>query len=225
MTTKNYTILLPFILLINCCAISAQEETSIKNFKSVSERRLEIISDKIESIGCILNKDAVRQAEDGRAIVLKHKSDPRGDVTVTFKHLVLPKGNWVLCSAKNSLEGAEIEEAPATRPNRMEVVSAIIHGRAINVTPRDDSLVDNLFVRGLYAKISRTSGWDIKMAHSLHKTSTTFSFNYEVPAVSTEFKKKFKEGEIPLINILHKDKNGKLITGALYWFENKAKDK
>ena len=198
----------------------AQQEDSITQFPSAGERRIEIVGEKIESLGCILDKNAILGAKDGEVVVCKHKADPKGDVTVVFNHQVLPKGNWVLHGAKNSLKGGECEKAPGKSPKRMEAVSVLLSGLEINSQPRD--LDGTLVYTMAFVQLKRLWGWDIGLAHSWESGSAVHSFGYWVPEKSMVGKMKFGENQIPIVNILHHDEQGKLLAGALFWFENHA---
>lgn len=208
-----------FPVLVSCSGLSAEQEKPPGEFPSVGERRLKVVGDKIEQAGCILNKEAVLSAKDGEVVLFKHKTDPRGDVTVVFNHRILPKGNWVLYGAKNSLEGSESEKAPDKSPNRMEAVSAVLSGRALNYQPRDLEITE--VYRSVYVDVSRIWGWDVKLAYSWESNSSVHSFDYSVPAKSVVGEKKFKDNQLPIVNILHRDERGDFLGGALLWFENK----
>jgi hypothetical protein len=206
-------------VLVSCSSLHAEKENPAGQFPSVGERRIKVIGDRIEQVGCVLNKEAILAAKDGEAVLFKHKTDPRGDVTVVFNHRILPKGNWVLYGAKNSLEGSENEKAPAKPPNRMEAVSAVLSGRALNYQPRDLDISEHY--RSVYVDVSRIWGWDVKLAHSWESTSSVHSFDYSVPAKSEEGEKTFQNHQIPIVYIIHRDERGNFLGGALLWFENK----
>ncbi|MBK1829512.1 hypothetical protein JIN77_02145 [Verrucomicrobiaceae bacterium R5-34] len=201
-------------------ADSKANENALQQFPSVGERRMEIVAEKIESLGCILDKRAILEAKDGRAVVFKHKADPRGDVTVTFNSLVFPKGNWILYGAKNSIDGDECEEPPEKSPARMEAVSVVLSGKAINSTPR--SLDGSETYRMVYVHLQRLWGWDIRLAHTYTSQSAVHSFGYYVPEKSRIGRRKFNENQFPIINILHRDEGAALLAGALYWFEKEG---
>lgn len=206
-------------LCILLSSVRSEDDESVNRFPTVGERRLDIVGDEIESIGCVLDVQAILAAKDGEAVVLKHKTDPRGDVTVVFNHVVLPKGQWVLHGAKNSLEGVPSETPPNEFANRMEAVSAILTGRGITTTPRDSALDNAEIYRRVFVMVGRISGWDIKVAHSLSRTSSTHSFGYTVPNQSVVSQMQFAAGRIPIVNILHRNEEGELLAGGLFWFE------
>jgi len=208
------TILLP--LLSNSSFADGIEKT--KEFETVGARRIDIIDDKIEAIGCILDKNAILKAKDGEVVLLKHKDDHRGDVKVIFNHVVLPEGNWILYRAKNSLLGTSCEEPRKGAPNKMEAVSAVLWGRGINRTPRSRALTDEGQHRSVYVRVDRLSGWDIKVAHSRNWRAATHSFSYDLPRAGKEHQNKFEKGKIPIVNMLYKNDDGELLAGGLYWF-------
>lgn len=220
--TMNLRAILRISILLTCipsCSVHSEDQESISEFPSVGERRLDIIGERIEAIGCVLDKQAILDIKDGETLVLKHKDDPRGDATVVFNHVILPKGQWVLHGAKNSLNGDACEDPPELLPNRMEAVSATLSGRGINATPRESAFDDAETYRMVYVMVGRISGWDIKLAHSLGKRSATHGLGYMVPRDSLVQQRRFGGDQIPIVNILHRNEKGALLAGALYWFQ------
>jgi hypothetical protein len=203
---------------LSLSAHTAEKDNAKSPFPSVGEQRLDIIADKVEAIGCILDKDAIRNAKDGETVLIRHKEDRRGDVTVVFNHIVLPKGNWVLYGAKDKLVGDICEALPGKIPKRMEAVSAVLTGNAITTTPR--TFENNRPYRSVFTKVSRYWGWNIGIAHSSETRSSTHSFDFEVPSNSKVGERKFENTHLPIVNILHRDDAGALLAGGLYWFQN-----
>jgi hypothetical protein len=200
-----------------CSLTSLGEENKERGFPSIAERRMDLVGKKIESLGCALDKEAILKAKDGEMLVFRHLKDPKGDFSVEFNHLVMPKGNWILYGAKNATVGTRCEDVPETSPIRMEAISAVISGRAINGSPRD--LEDSSTYRAVYVEVRRSWGWDVEFAHSWTARSAVHSFGYDVPKVSAVARKDFKEHQLPIVNILHLDEKKTLMAGALYWFE------
>ncbi len=205
------------LMVLACNLTSLGEENKEREFPSIGERRMDLVGKKIESLGCALDKEAILKAKVGEMLVFRHLKDPKGDVTVEFNHLVMPKGNWILYGAKNATVGTKCEDVPETSPVRMEAVSAVIYGRAINASPRD--LEDSSTYREVYVEVRRSWGWDVKVAHSWTTRSAVHSFGYDVPKVSAVARKDFKGHQLPIVNILHLDEKKTLMAGALYWFE------
>ena len=203
---------------------SAGEKEDEGQFPSVGERRWSIVAERLESIGCIAEKEKVLQAKDGVPVVFPHKEDPRGNVTVVFRHLVLPKGNWILHEAKNSLDGEPSENVPEKKPKRMEAVSAVITGLEINATPRSFDEGAKTY-RHVFVDVHRYWGRDLGVAHSLHIRSSLHSFGYYPPAGVKPVPRAFGEGQLPIVNTLYRDANGKLLAGGLQWFEDAASAK
>ena len=131
---KSYLLVvaLPLSFLVGCAAIDEEQDNAIHQLPTVNERRLKLVAGKIESVGCILDERAILEAKDGQPITFKHPKDPRGDIIVTFNHIVLPKGNWILFEAKNSIDGGKSEDPPEASPTQMEAVSAVISGIRMN---------------------------------------------------------------------------------------------
>jgi hypothetical protein len=207
-------------VLVGIVQLFGEEDEKKPQFPSIGERRMNLVAEKIESLDCILDEKAILETKDGEVIIFKHLRDPRGDVSVTFNHLVMPAGNWILYGAKNSNVGERFEKAPETSPVRMEAVSAIVSGMAINATPR--TLDDRSTYRMAYVDLSRIWGWDLKVAHSLTSESATHSFGYDVPEKSITRPQTFNNHQLPIVNILHFDDNNALLAGALFWFEKQA---
>jgi hypothetical protein len=207
-------------VLVSMGHLFGQEDERPPQFPSIGERRMNLVAEKIESLGCVLDEKAILETKDGESIIFKHLRNPKGDISVTFNHLVMPTGNWILYGAKNSYVGERCEKAPETSPVRMEAVSAIVSGMGINATPR--TLDDRSTYRMAYVDLSRIWGWDLKLAHSLTSESATHSFGYDVPEESITRPKTFNNHQLPIVNILHFDDNNALLAGALFWFEKQA---
>lgn len=205
------------IMGIACSFSSFGEENKERQFPSIGERRMNLVGAKIESLGCVLDKEAILKAKDGEMIVFKHVNGPKGDVTVEFNHIVMPKGNWILYGAKNTTVGRKCENVPETAPSQMEVVSALMSGRAINATPRD--LEGSSIYREVYVEVRRSWGVDVKVAHSWTTKSAVHGFGYVVPKFSEVTCKNFKKHQVPIVNILHFDEKKTLTAGALFWLE------
>jgi hypothetical protein len=203
-----------------CSLSSLGEENKERQFPSIGERRMNLVGKKIESLGCTLDKEAILKAKDGETLVFKHMKDPKGDVTVEFNHMILPKGNWILYGAKNATTGTKSEDVPENYPVRMEAVSAVLSGRAINASPRD--IEDRSTYREVYVDVRRSWGWDIVVAHSWTTRSAVHSFGYYVPEISEVARKDFKEHQLPIVNILHLDEKKTLKAGGLFWFEQQG---
>jgi hypothetical protein len=206
------------------CPAFAEQKQKDDEFPSVGDRRWSIVSERLESIGCIADKEKVLRAKDGNPVVFEHKADPRGNVTVVFNHLILPKGNWILHGAKNALDGGPSEQVPEKKPKRMEAVSAVITGLEINATPRSFDEGAKTY-RHIFVDVHRHWGWNIGIAHSFQKRSSLHSFGYYPPSGIKPMTRHFVDGQLPIVNTLYLDAQGKLLAGGLMWFEAAPKAK
>ncbi len=201
-------------LFSSCAAITEEQDNAFHQLPTVNERRLKLVAEKIESFGCILDERAILEAKDGQPVVFKHTEDPRGNITVTFNHLVLPRGNWILFQAKNSIDGHKSEDPPENFPTQMEAVSAIISGTRLNCVPRNldgDEVHSTVCVH--IARVWRNRS-EFRYAG--------YRFDYVHAENSKVGTRDFNAAQIPIVNILHRDENGEVIAGALCWFENQA---